>query len=231
MTSPFPDVPAIRENRARLGELVLTTSVRRVRDDAISTAIGDSTELWLKEELFQYTGSFKPRGALSVMLRLSEEALARGVTGVSAGNHAMALAFAARTLGTTATVVMPRTANAFRIQRCRELGATVELVDTIADAFARVRAIEAAEGRTFVHPFEGPYTALGTAGVGLEFIEQTAAHGVSLDAVIVAAGGLRGETAQSHDRSVRGGADRGRHHGPVVRQPEAGSDRAGEHDR
>ena len=64
----------------------------------------------LKEELFQRTGSFKPRGALSVMLALVPEALARGVTAVSAGNHAMAVAYAARVLGTTARVVMPKSA-------------------------------------------------------------------------------------------------------------------------
>ncbi|HYW31651.1 MAG TPA: pyridoxal-phosphate dependent enzyme [Gemmatimonas sp.] len=189
MTNPYPTLDDIRATRDRLGDLVVTTSVRRLRDDALAAAVGESTEVWLKEELFQYTGSFKPRGALSVMLRLAPDALARGVTGVSAGNHAMALAFASRTLGTTATVVMPRTANAFRVARCRELGATVELVDNITEAFARVREIEAAEGRTFVHPYEGPFTALGTATVGLEFIEQTRAQGASLDAVVVAAGG------------------------------------------
>ncbi|MES2521634.1 MAG: pyridoxal-phosphate dependent enzyme [Gemmatimonadota bacterium] len=188
-TTPHPTLDEIRATRERLGDLVLTTSVRRLQDDAVAAAVGDRTTVWLKEELFQYTGSFKPRGALSVMLQLAPDALARGVTGVSAGNHAIALAFASRTLGTTATVVMPRTANAFRVARCRELGATVELVDNITEAFARVREIETTEGRTFVHPYEGPYTALGTATVGLEFIEQVAAQGDALDAVIVAAGG------------------------------------------
>ncbi len=185
----YPTLEAIRANRHRLGELVLTTPVRQLRDDALSRAIGDDTTLWLKEELFQYTGSFKPRGALSVMLDLDADALARGVTGVSAGNHAISLGYSARILGSSATVVMPRTANPFRVQVCRELGAVVELVDTISDAFARVRAIEQDEGRTFVHPYEGPKTALGTASVGLEFIEQVRAGGGELDAVIVAAGG------------------------------------------
>jgi threonine dehydratase len=163
--------------------------VRRLVDDALDAAVGAATRVWLKEELFQRTGSFKPRGALTVMLDLPPEALARGVTGVSAGNHAISLAYAARQLGTTAHVVMPRTANPFRIARCRELGATVELVDTVHDAFDRVRVIEATEGRTFVHPYEGPRTVLGTAGVGLEFVEQVAAAGERLDAVLVAVGG------------------------------------------
>jgi threonine dehydratase len=65
----------------------------------------------------------------------------------------------------------------------------VELVDDVHAAFDRVHEIEATEGRTFVHPYEGPKTALGTAGVGLEFIDQTQALGVTLDAVVVATGG------------------------------------------
>jgi threonine dehydratase len=190
-TSPFiaPTLEAIRANRARLGDLVVTTPVRLLVDDALSDAVGTSTRVWLKEELFQRTGSFKPRGALSVMLDLDAEALRRGVTGVSAGNHAISLAYSARRLGTTAKVVMPKNANAFRVQVCRELGATIELVENVHEAFARVREIETNEGRTFVHPFEGPKTALGTASVGMEFIDQVREAHDSLDAVIVAAGG------------------------------------------
>jgi threonine dehydratase len=119
------------------------------------------------------------------MRRLPPEALARGVTAVSAGNHAMAVAYAARVLGTTARVVMPKTANPFRVARCRDLGAEVELVDDVHQAFTRVREIEQNEGRTFVHPFEGPLTALGTATVGLELMEQAP----GLHAVIVPIGG------------------------------------------
>lgn len=189
MTVPAPTIEAIRANRARLGDLVVITPVRRIVDDAVERAVGTSTEVWLKEELFQRTGSFKPRGALSVMLDLDADALARGVTGVSAGNHAISLGYSARQLGTTAKVVMPRTANAFRVQVCRELGADVELVADVHAAFERVRQIERVEGRTFVHPYEGPKTALGTASVGTEFIDQIKAEHARLDAVIVAAGG------------------------------------------
>jgi threonine dehydratase len=119
------------------------------------------------------------------MLALSPDALARGVTAVSAGNHAMAVAYSARVLKTTAKVVMPRTASPFRVERSRELGAEVELVDDVHEAFRRVKEIEASEGRTFVHPFEGPLTALGTATLGLELVEQVA----DLDAVVVPIGG------------------------------------------
>lgn len=184
-----PEIEAIRANRARLGDLVVTTPIRQLVDDAVAAAVGPATKVWLKEELFQRTGSFKPRGALSVMLDLDKDALARGVTGVSAGNHAIALGYSARILGTTAKVVMPKSANAFRVQLCRELGTEVVLVDNVTEAFARVKEIEAEEGRTFVHPYEGPKTALGTASVGMEFIDQLREAGETLDALIVAAGG------------------------------------------
>ena len=184
----YPTEADIRANRLALGQLVVTTPVRQLVDHAVAERLG-TTEVWLKEELFQRTGSFKPRGALTVMRELSAEALQRGVTAVSAGNHAISLAYSARMMGTTATVVMPKTANAYRIAVCRELGATVELVDTVHQAFDRVHEIEASEGRTFVHPYEGPLTALGTATVGLEFIDQVRAQGAELDAVLVAAGG------------------------------------------
>ncbi len=176
---------AIRATRERLGDLVDTTPVRLWRDPALERAVGPAGRVFLKEELFQRAGSFKPRGALAVMLDLAPAALRRGVTAVSAGNHAMAVGYAARVLGTTAKVVMPKSANPFRVRACRELGAEVELVEDVHRAFDRVRQIEAEEGRTFVHPFEGPLTALGTATLGLELIEQVP----ELEAVIVPIGG------------------------------------------
>ena len=180
-----PTLEAIRATRARLGERILTTPVRLWQDGALSRLVGPETRVFLKEELFQRTGSFKARGALAVMLDLSPEELARGVTAVSAGNHALAVAYAAAVLGTTAKVVMPKSANPFRVEGCRALGALVELVSDVHQAFARAKEIEASESRTFVHPFEGPKTALGTATLGLELVEQ--AEG--LDAVIVPIGG------------------------------------------
>ena len=183
--SDLPTLAAIRRTRERLGDLVDTTPVRVWRDAHLEEKLGKGARVLLKEELFQRAGSFKPRGALAVMLSLDEAALGRGVTAVSAGNHAMAVAYAAGVLGTTAKVVMPKTANPFRVERCRAMGATVELADDVHRAFARVKQVEREEGRTFVHPFEGPLTALGTATLGLELVEQAG----ELDAVIVPIGG------------------------------------------
>jgi threonine dehydratase len=178
-----PTVDEIRAARARLGDFVVQTPIWRWQGDEIERASG--TRPLLKLELFQHAGSFKPRGALTVMLDLPPERLARGVTGVSAGNHAMAVGYAARALGTSAKLVMPRTASPARLEGCRAYGAEVVLVDDVHQAFARAKEIEVEEGRTFVHPFEGPLTALGTATLGLELCEQAP----DLDAVIVPIGG------------------------------------------
>lgn len=183
MTARTPTLEEIGAARARLRDLVVQTPLWRWRGDEIERAAG--TQPLLKLELFQHAGSFKPRGALCVMLDLPPQVLARGVTAVSAGNHAMAVGYAARALRTTAKVVMPRSANPARVQGCRDYGAEVELVDDVHQAFARVKEIEAREGRTFVHPFEGPLTALGTATLGLELCEQAP----ELEAVIVPIGG------------------------------------------
>jgi len=178
-----PALEQIRAARARFGDRIVETPVWLWRGDEVERATG--ARPILKLELFQHAGSFKPRGALCNMLALSPPALERGVTAVSAGNHAMAVGYAARALGTTAKVVMPRNANPARIEGSRAYGAEVVLVDDVHAAFARVKEIEAQEGRTFVHPFEGELTALGTATLGLELCTQAP----DLDAVIVPIGG------------------------------------------
>ena len=147
--------------------------------------MGSETEVFTKLELFQHGGTFKPRGALLVMMALDPEQRRVGVTAVSAGNHAIAVAYAAQVLGTRAKVVMPKSANPARVATCRSYGAEVVQVDDVHQAFDEVRRIESGEGRAFVHPFEGPLTALGTATVGLELMEQAP----ELDAVIVPIGG------------------------------------------
>ena len=147
--------------------------------------LGPDTEVFLKLELFQYAGTFKPRGALLNMLTLGPDELERGVTAVSAGNHAIAVGFAARALRTSAKVVMISTANPARIEACRAYGAEVVLAGDAHTAFDEVHRIEAEEGRTFVHPFEGRRTVLGTATVGFELGHQV----TDLDAVIVPIGG------------------------------------------
>jgi threonine dehydratase len=182
-------IDAIRETREALREWIVETPIWRWDTPALREARGGPGDVWLKLELLQVTGSFKPRGVFAVMRELGGEALQRGVTAISAGNHALAVGHAARELGTTAKVVMPRRTNPLRVEGCRAFGAEVVLVDDVHEGFRMVEEIAATEGRTFVHPFEGPLTALGTATLGLELIEQIAGRGVELDAVLVPIGG------------------------------------------
>ncbi|AKJ31548.1 pyridoxal-5'-phosphate-dependent protein subunit beta [Caldimonas brevitalea] len=143
------------------------------------------TEVWLKLELFQKTGSFKVRGALNCVLALDEAARRRGIVAASAGNHAIAVAYAARVAGLHAKVVMPRHASPARVAACRGFGAEVLLTDDVHSAFALAQQLVDDERRTMVHPFDGPLTALGTATIGLELLEQLP----QLEAVVVPVGG------------------------------------------
>ena len=187
MSTPVPDAAGPSRNdiaaaSAALRGLVVETPVLELPGSRLGL---DSGELAVKLELFQHTGSFKPRGALTAMLGLSPGELARGVTAVSAGNHAIAVAFAARKLGTTAKVVMMQGASPARIDKCRRHGAEIVLAPDVHAAFAEVERIVREEGRAMVHPFEGPRTALGTATLGAEWLRQAG----RLDAVIVPVGG------------------------------------------
>ena len=179
-----PTLDEIRQTRALIDRHVLTTPIHTWRGREIGQALGD-TEVVLKLELFQHTGSFKARGAVAVVLNLSREQLARGVVSISAGNHAIATAYAAKAVGTSAKVVMAKNANPARVARAKAYGAEVVVAENVVEGFELVKKIEAEDGRTFVHPFEGPWTSRGTGTLGLEFSEQAG----PLDAVIVPIGG------------------------------------------
>lgn len=185
MTSPNFSLPDIERAAEVLFPMVRETPAWAWRDEVTEQFLAPGTQAVLKLELFQFAGSFKARGALNVMLGLDRPQLARGVTAVSAGNHAIAVAWAARTLGTSAKVVMPKVADPFRVSRCAGLGAEVVLADDVHAAFALANRIEQEEGRALVHPFEGPRTAMGTATLGRELLRQAP----DLDAVVVPVGG------------------------------------------
>lgn len=189
MSQPTPVDPlSIDEVRAaarRLADHVVSTPVHRLRSREVAAAVGEHTDVWLKLELFQHTGTFKARGALLNVLDLSDDARKHGVIAVSAGNHAAAVAFAAATVGISAKVVMFASANRMRIELCRSFGADIVFADTPHAGFELAHRLAEQEGRTLIHPFEGRNTALGTATVGLETCEQIP----GLQAVIVPVGG------------------------------------------
>lgn len=180
-----PTLESIQLARRSLLQHVRETPAWQWQGQRIGDLVPQDTTLWLKLELFQHAGSFKSRGVMLAMQALDEEARKRGVTAVSAGNHAMAVAYAARAMGSHAKVVMPSNANPARVAASKALGAEVEQLDDIAEAFARVEEIERTEGRKFLHPFEGEHMALGSGMLGMEFLRQTG----QLDVLFVPIGG------------------------------------------
>ena len=183
MQAPAPDIEAIRALRDALAEATIRTPVLRCA--ALEALLGGDTRVIAKLEFLQRTGTFKARGALATLRSLGPDELAAGVTAVSAGNHAIATAFAAREMGTTAKVVMISAANPLRVEACKSYGAEVVLADDVHAAFAVAERIRQEEGRYFVHPFEGPGVALGTGTLGLEICEQVE----QFDALVVPIGG------------------------------------------
>jgi threonine dehydratase len=140
----------------------------------------------LKAELFQRTGSYKIRGPLNVLSKMSAADKARGIICSSAGNHAQGVAYAARVHGVPATVVMSVHAPAAKVNATRGYGATViqhgEIWD---DAYAHSRQIQAERGLTYIHPFDDPLLIAGQGGVGLEIAQDVP----NVDYVIVPIGG------------------------------------------
>lgn len=163
----YIDISSIREARARIESYVKRTPTER--SESLSRYLG--TNIFVKYELFQKTGSFKVRGAFNKMLSLSAEERSRGVVAVSGGNHAQAVAYAARVLGMKAVILMPESTPQVYVEATRGYGAAVDLQPTIAEAFAGIKSYEA-EGMVFVHPFDDPLVMAGQGTVGLEIIDD-----------------------------------------------------------
>lgn len=180
-TEPIPTLDAIATQHFALTPWVFRTPVFE-RHDFPSL---EGTAINFKFELLQASGTFKARGAFTNLLALDATQRSVGVTCVSGGNHAAAVAYAAMRLGVSAKVVVFRTTTPTRIALCKQYRAEVVVADTPAEAFDLVRRIETEEGRFFVHPFNGYRTVLGTATLGYEWATQTP----DLDAVIVPIGG------------------------------------------
>jgi threonine dehydratase len=134
--------------------------------------IGETT-VWAKAECLQPIGAFKIRGAWHRLTDLTDEERARGVVGVSSGNHAQGVAWAARKLGIAATIVMPRDAPAVKLERTRALGAEVVLYDRAAeDRDAVARALVDERDATLVHAYADPWVVEGQGSAGVEITAQ-----------------------------------------------------------
>lgn len=150
------------------------------------------SNVYLKLELLQNTGAFKVRGAFNKMLTLTDDEKRRGVVAVSAGNHAQAVAYAAKTLGFRALVLMPESTPQNYLFETRRYGAEIELLPTMAHAFARAEECERA-GLVFIHPFDDPLVIAGQGTIGLEIVADVPQ--VTDMVVSVGGGGLAGGIA------------------------------------
>ena len=143
----------------------------------------------LKAENLQVTGSFKARGAFNTIARLPADALEAGVVAASAGNHAQAVAYAARQAGARATLLMPADAPVTKVEAVRQYGGEVRLIEgSYDDAAAQAQALASEEGRPLVHPFDAPEVVAGQGTVGLEIARQD--PDVGLVVVPLGGGGL-----------------------------------------
>jgi threonine dehydratase len=193
---PLEDVRAAAR---RIGGLVHRTPLLS------SASLGEAsgTRVVLKCESFQKTGSFKARGALNKVLSLPEAERERGLVTVSAGNHAAAVAWAARTAGASAVVVMPTDAPRSKVGAVRAYGAEIVFHADRPTLFDRLNEVRESRGLTFIHPFDDAVVLAGAGTAGLEIAEDLP----ELDAVVVpvGGGGLLGGVA-SAVRAMRPGA-------------------------
>jgi threonine dehydratase len=177
--------PTLKDIRAAAetlrGKVVRTPSSR---SRVLSKITG--AEVWLKFENFQFTASFKDRGACNKLLSLTAAERAAGVCTMSAGNHAQAVAYRATQLGIKSTIVMPKTTPFSKVRSTRELGAEVILQGTnLAESQDWLEANLKHRGLTLVHPYDDPVIMAGAGTCGLEFVEDVP----DLDTLVVPIGG------------------------------------------
>jgi threonine dehydratase len=155
-----------------------------LRSATLSERLG--AEAYLKAELFQRTGSFKVRGALNRIAELTDEEKERGVISISAGNHAQAVAWAAREAELDALIVMWQGADAMKVAATRGYGAVVDQEAAgPTESFERLNELVAETGRTLVHPFNDEAVVAGQGTVALEILEDLP----EVDVVVVPVGG------------------------------------------
>lgn len=149
----------------------VTLETKLVYSDYLSTQTGN--KVYLKPENMQFTGAYKVRGAYYAMSTLSEEQRAKGVITASAGNHAQGVAYAAKSYGVKATIVMPTTTPLMKVNRTKSYGAEVVLYGDVYDE-ACAKAYELAEenGYTFIHPFNDLTVATGQGTIAMEIFKE-----------------------------------------------------------
>ncbi|CCK25525.1 Threo-3-hydroxyaspartate ammonia-lyase [Streptomyces davaonensis JCM 4913] len=181
-TPPLITLDDIRDAAARLKGVAHRTPVLRSR--TLDALVG--AEVFLKCENFQRVGAFKFRGAYNAASRLTPEQLARGIAAYSSGNHAQAVALAARELGTTAVIVMPEDAPPSKRRATEGYGAEIVTYDRYTgDREAIAKALAAERGLALIPPYEHPHVMAGQGTAALELLEEVG----ELDALLTPVGG------------------------------------------
>ncbi|TPG49244.1 threonine/serine dehydratase [Roseomonas nepalensis] len=183
---PLPTHDDVREAAARLaGRVVRTPMLRHPVLDALAGGV-----VLVKPEPLQRTGSFKFRGATNAVLRLAADRRGGGVVTHSSGNHGQALASAAASEGVRALIAMPADAPAIKVESTRRWGAEITFFDRLGtDREALARRLAEERGAALIPPFDHPDVIAGQGTVGLELIEDAAAAGLRMDALVVCTGG------------------------------------------
>jgi threonine dehydratase len=170
----------------------------RIKGIAVETPLLENAVLdrrvgarvFIKPEMLQRTGSFKFRGAYNRIVQIPESKRKNGVVAYSSGNHAQGVAAAASMFGMPVTIVMPKDAPAAKIEGTRSYGAEIVFYDRMKDDREAIGGKICDEnGATLVKPFDDPWIVAGQGTIGLEIAHAVAARGVTLDAVLVPAGG------------------------------------------
>lgn len=182
------DVPLLKtivDNYEKIKPFIEITPVLPWKNSIKSKLLNDKTEVVFKCELFQKTGTFKLRGALTRFSALNEDEKTRGIVAGTAGNHGIAVAYVAKLKNIHAKIVVPKIINTFRLNKIKSLGAEVIQVDTMSEVLDVMNDIAEKENRTIIHAYDHPLITLGTATLGYEFLQQVP----NLDVIIVPIGG------------------------------------------
>ena len=182
MQSMFNNIDGAREV---LRGKIVNTPILKLNEDDLHEILPDNSEVSIKLELFQQTGSFKARGVAIGLEFLEGHKKEKGIVTVTGGNHGIATAWGASKYGISAKIVMPKTADPFRIEKCRSLGAEVILAENVDDAFRKLDEIEKDENRFVLHPFNQENMIVGAATCCAEIIDQMG----DIDILIIPIGG------------------------------------------
>ena len=179
MPTTLVSLDDIRAARGLIGDRLHRTPIMT----SAWLAARSGARVTLKLELFQRTGSFKPRGVLNTLATLTRDERARGVISISAGNHAQAVAWGASAIGVRSTIVMPASAVRTKVEATRGYGG--EVIQTSGDLMSTALDIQHERNLALVHPFDDPRIIAGAGTVGLEIAEDVP----DVDTVIVGCGG------------------------------------------